>query len=428
MIAQTFLIAVLFVLIALRSRNAGAALGMVILSGLIWPEFLRVPLGIIQMSVPRLVAIALFFQFLGQGRARHMGSSPVDGVVLTLWIWTVVASVLAGAEFSQTSQMIGRGLDTTLMYFVARMALLKPEDYRGLFRVLAIAAFAMCVAGVYEAATWRSPYHRFSNVAARIDGFSEIRFGFLRAQGSTSNSIYFGLAMTIVTGLAWSLRGFARGRRSVAIVCLLSSIAALASLSSGPWLGMASLGLFNLYYVRPKWIKTTLWGLLFLAVLVEVASNRHFYHLIDYLALEPRTAWYRTRLLEIAVSQWQDYWIVGVGSDWPHHWAQLLDGRQHIDVVNNFVLIALYAGIPGLALFIYSHVLAIRQAVFTFQSTDFIPGKALVFGLAATLLAIDFTGMSVSLFGPALLFSNIVLGSLVTSGVITQGRHRLNRS
>jgi len=36
-----------------------------------------------------------------------------------------------------------------------------------------------------------------------------------------------------------------------------------------------------------------------------------FYHLIDYLTLDPETAWYRTRLLEVAISNISEYWLLG---------------------------------------------------------------------------------------------------------------------
>jgi hypothetical protein len=410
----TLAVAAIFSLLAVTQRNAGVAFGLLVMSVLIWPEFLRVPIAIIQMSVPRFVAIVLLFKYVAGGRGRTNGRSDVDRLVLSVWVWTVVASVLAGAEFSQTSQMIGRGLDTVLMYYVARMALSTDADMKGFYRVLAATAMLMCVLGVYEAITWKSPYHRFVDVAARIQGYSEIRFGMLRAQGSAQNSIYFGLAMSVILGMVWSFRGYTVSRTIGHLIALSALMAALSSLSSGPWLAVAALAVFNFYYQKVHWIKPTLWLLLVLATIVEVASNRHFYQLIDYLALDPHTAWYRTRLLEIAVSQWRDYWLVGVGSDWPHHWAGLLDGRQYIDVVNNFVIIALYGGAPALVLFVSGHVVAIKMAVKRLNGEIKVERRMIVFGLAATLLAIDFASLSVGLFGPSLLLSHIVLGLLVS--------------
>lgn len=407
-------VAFLFVVLAVSRRSSGAALGVLILSMLVWPEFMRVPVGIVQMSVPRFVAIVLLVKFISTGRHRMINFGRADKLVIALWGWTIFATIVAGAALPQVTQMIGRGLDTLLMYFVARMALVRRDDAYGLFAALGIAALAMCAAGVYEAVTWSSPYHRFSNGQLRADGYSEIRHGMLRAQASTLNSIYFGMAMTLVTGLLWSIRGYVNKRYAFLLALLAAVIAGLSSLSSGPWMAMFALFLINVFYIRPRLIKPALRLLLVMIIFVEFASNRHFYNLIDHLALDSQTAWYRTRLLEIAVSQWRDYWIVGVGSNWPHHWAQLLDGRQHIDVVNNFVIIALYGGLPALFMYVSIHVIAIRRSVAAFRSSNKIPRKKLVFGLAATLLALDFSSMSVGLFGPALALSFILVGMMIS--------------
>lgn len=404
----------LFVLLAASRRSSGTALGILILSMLVWPEFMRVPVGIVQMSVPRFVGIVLLLKFISAGRHRMINFGRADAYAIALWIWTIFATIVAGAVLPQVTQMIGRGLDTLLMYFVARMALVRREDAHGLFAALGVAAVAMCAAGIYEAVTWSSPYHRFSNGQLRAAGYSEIRHGMLRAQGSTLNSIYFGMAMMLVTGLIWSTRGYVMKKLSFLLALLAAVIAALTSLSSGPWIAMFAMFAINIFFYRPTLIKPAIRLLLLAIILVELVSNRHFYNLIDHLALDSQTAWYRTRLLEIAVSQWRDYWIFGVGSDWPHHWARLLDGRQHIDVVNNFVIIALYGGIPALLMYVSIHVIAVRRSVAAFQSSKNIPRKKLVFGLAATLLALDFSSMSVGLFGPALALSFILVGTLIS--------------
>lgn len=407
-------VALLFVMLAVSRENGGAALGVLIISMLVWPEFLRVPVGIVQMSVPRFVAVALLIKFMSMGRRQMINFGRADALAILLWGWTIFATLMADAEMHQVTQMIGRGLDTLLMYFVARLAFVNREDVYGLFEALGFAAIVMCAAGAYEAITWTSPYHKFTDGNLRASGYSEIRYGMLRAQASTMVSIYFGMAMMLVTGLLWSIRGYVNRPFAFKAVLTAALVAALSSLSSGPWMAVAALFGINLFFIRQNLIKPVLRLFLVLIIFVELASNRHFYSLIDHLALDAHTAWYRTRLLEIAVSQWRDYWIVGVGSNWPHHWAQLLDGRQYIDVVNNFVIIALYGGLPALFMYLSMHVIAIRRSIAAFQADEDTARRKLLFGLAATLLALDFSSMSVGLFGPALSLSFILVGMMIS--------------
>ena len=382
---------------------------------MIWPEFLRIPIGPVQMSVPRILAVLLLIQFFARGLNQRFRFNKIDLIVILIWVWTVFATIAVGGEFSQASQMIGRGLDTVLMYFVARLAFMQTSEIERLFRWLAYTALIMCAFGVYEAVTWSSPYSAFTGGNHRIEGYSEIRFGLLRAQVSTQVSIYFGMAMMLLTGFIWSVRGYVRNKRMFRLSLIASALATLSSLSSGPWIAFFALVGVNVYYKFTRWIKPTLVVIFCLAVFLELASNRHFYHLIDYLAIDPHTAWYRTRLMEIAVSQMSDYWLFGVGSNWPHHWAALLDGRAHIDVVNNFIVVALYGGLLALVMFITTHVLAIKHTVKAFKAEQSEPRKQLLFSLAATLIALDLSSLSVGLFGPALLLSSILLGLLVSS-------------
>lgn len=407
-------VALLLVTLAVSRKNGGAALGVLVISMLVWPEFIRVPIGIVQMSVSRFVAVALLIKFMSMGRHQMINFGKADALVILLWGWTILANLLADAAMPQVTEMIGRGLDTLLMYFVARMAFVNREDVHGLFGALGLAAIVMCAAGTYEAITWTSPYQKFTDGNLRVFEFSEVRHGMLRAQASTLNSIYFGMAMMLVTGLLWSIRGYVNRQFVFKVVLMAALVAVLSSLSSGPWMAIAALFGINLFFIRLNLIKPVLSLFLVLIIFVELVSNRHFYSLIDHLALESQTAWYRTRLLEVAVSQWRDYWIVGVGGNWPHHWAQLLDGRQYIDVVNNFLIIALYGGLPALFMYLSIHVIAIRRSIAAFQADEDTARRKLLFGLAATLLALDFSSMSVGLYGPALALSFILVGMMIS--------------
>jgi len=417
MIVETFGMAIIFSIIALSRHNAGSALGVLILSMLVWPEYLRVPLGLFQLSVPRIIALFLLIKYISKGRHRNIKYGRTDNLVIFIWLWTIIAAIIADSEFTHVSGMIGRVFDTVLMYFIARMSMLNSSDVKNLVRWLGLTALIMCIAGVYEMITWSSPYHLAYgelNALNRIEGYHQVRHGLLRAQGSTEVSIFFGMAMMLVTGLLWSIRGYTLKPKSFKLFIFSAVLATMTSLSSGPWIALFTLIGVNLYYRKTSLIKPTLLVILFLSLMLEAASNRHFYNLIDYIALDPLTAWYRTRLMEIAINQLPEYWLFGTGSNWPHHWATMLDGRNHIDVVNHFIIVALYGGLPALLMYIATHVIAIKHSIRKFRQDISLPRKKLIFSLAATLVALDLSCMSVGLYGPALLLSHILLGLIIS--------------
>jgi len=419
-VPQTVAVLAFFLLVTLSRRTAGGAVGVIIASMMLWPEYLRVPMGLAAMSVPRLVAIALLIKFVVKGRHRQIHFGKIDKLMIWIWVWCVLATAFAGADSAQQVYILGRGLDTTLMYFVARIAIRGPEDLRGMYIGLSISAIAMSIVGAVETMTAQTPYSSmlgYLTWTTDIDKGDEYRYGFLRAKGSTSTHIYFGMAMMVILGMLWALREYA-GMAIVKIVSIPAAvIACMSSMSSGPWLGVIQLFVMNSFARKASLIRPTLYLIVLACIAMELLSNRHFYNLIDYIALDPHTAWYRTRLLEVAVSQWSDYWIIGVGSKWPHHWAALVDGRLHIDVVNHFVLVALYGGIPAAFMYISTHVIAVKMVIGVWENDTDNTRRKMLFSLAATLMALDFSSLSVGLFGPVLLLSNILLGSIVSIAV-----------
>lgn len=422
MIIQTWIFSVVFGLLAISRKSSGAAIGVLIASMLVWPEYLRISLGLFEVSAPRFIALILIGQATFRGKHRLITGCGVDWLVFMIWGWTVLATIFADATFSQVYPMIGRGLDTALMYFVVRLYVTSDVDLRALARWLIFVAVIMGTLGAIEAITAQSPYSGMSAFRgwSWIEKGDEFRLGFKRALTSTSVHIYFGMAMVVVTGMLWSIKKGLSLQRLGSWGILLGIFGVLSSMSSGPWLGLAIMLALGLYQYRPGLIRPSIAFVVLSALLLEIASNRHFYNLIDYLALDPSNAWYRTRLIEIAASHLSDFWLFGVGTKWPHYWGAILDGRDHIDVVNNFLIVALYGGLPAMFLYVASHYLAISYVITIWKSGKSISLRHIAFNLACVLLALDFSSMSVGLYGPPLLLSYVLLALIVAVTQMSQ--------
>ncbi len=383
---------------------------------LVWPEYLRFSVALFDSSAPRLVALLLLVKAMIRGQHQKISPCAVDHYVLLLWAWTILASVIAGANATHIVQMIGRGLDTVLMYFVVRYYIVTIEDLKSMAWWFGLAAAIMGILGVVEAFTGKSPYTGMTDFREWrwFDKPDAYRWGLLRAKASTSVHIYFGMAMMMVTGMLWAVHRSLSHSRVRTLAILLGFAGAFSSMSSGPWLACIMLFLLGFFQFRPDLIKPALMLIAFAAIGLEVASNRHFYNLIDYLALDSHTAWYRTRLLEVAFSRLTEFWLIGVGADWPHHWGMLLDGRLHIDVVNHFLIVALYGGLPAMILYILSHWHALKRIVMLFGSTAGTTLRTTAFNLGVVLVSLDLSSMSVGLYGPPLLLSNVLLALIIS--------------
>jgi hypothetical protein len=401
--------------IALMLRPGGA-LAIVIVSMMVWPEYLRIPVGPAEMSAPRLIALALLVKLLKSGRQRNIKLCSVDWLVSLLWAWTLIANILAGSPSATITSFIGAGFDTVLMYFIARLCIQSVQDLREMIWPLFYLSIFMAVMGWMEAITFKSPYLGLDHYRGWvwIQKGLDIRFGMLRAKVSTSVHIYFGLAMMLITGIAWALRSDPKIKKRATLTALFAAIATFSSISSGPWLGLFILIFCNAFILKPSVIKPTLYMMAAMALLLEIISNRHFYNLIDYIALNAGTAYYRTKLMEVAVSQWRDYWLVGVGDTSIQYWGSLVDNRLHVDLVNQFVIVAVNGGIAAFLMYLFAHINAIRYAIKARRGSTDKVRRRLLFCLVCTLIALDFSTLSVGLYGPPSLLTNILLGMIVS--------------
>ena len=409
MIPLTIAITLLGIAIVARMHPI-RALGVLIASMYLYPEYLRVPLGLAQMSAPRFIALFLLARLLASPARQQFRWRLIDTLVLLEWGWAVIAGILAGAEFRQVTEQIGRVFDTVLVYYVARLAVSASQDYGKLLVPLGITAVVMGAVGVIESITYLSPYQPFTayETFAWFDKTQEYRFGLLRAQGSLAHSIYFGMAMFLLLGVLFAIRGYCRPTWVWAVACAAALMGALSSMSSGPQQALVLLLIANLFFLRPRWIPPALAGLALLAGFLEIASNRHFWYLTEYINFFGGDYWYRGKLIEVAASQWRDYWLAGVGSQMPNHWGLLIDGRRHVDIVNQYIILAVSCGLPGLALFVGIEALALRESVSAWRAGDS-RVRQLSFGLGATLVALAVAMLSVGLYSVPLLMTYTLL-------------------
>ncbi len=401
--------------------NRGHAVGFFVLATLVWPDFLRVAIAGIQMSPSRFIALALILKYRNNNRKKGDKFSTLDKLVLAEYIWGGLALIIAGADEATVKENIGRGMNTALVYFAVRYTMRDKKDLKDMIRPLLLCGIIMGGAGVYEAVTGHSPYQKLVkyNKFLWIQKDLEYRAGFLRAQASTSHPIYFGMAMFVVSGILLSLRGIAKQTPEIKkkpLFWLLglygAIIGSFSSLSSGPILATFLLLVFNAIYFKPKIIQPIIRGTLALMLGIELLSNRHFYHLIEYLSLDKTTAYYRTRLLEVAVNQVHEYWLVGLGGVAPLHWGKLIDGRAHVDIVNNYVIVAITGGLAALYIFVKIQLLCFKKAVSFYKTDEDL--KIFGFGLASLLLSFMLGTLSVGVYSSILIFSYLVYGLIAS--------------
>ena len=413
MIGLTALVTIVAIALAARAHPV-RAMGILIATMYLYPEYLRIPIGLAEMSAPRFVALFLLARFLCSPVRHAFRWRRIDTVVCVAWVWSVVAAIVAGSEYHQVTEVIGRVFDTVLIYFVTRLSFAGSNDYGKLLLPLALTACVMGVIGVAEAVTSHSPYQWMQAYATWtwVEKAPEYRYGLLRAQASMGHSIYFGMAMFLLLGVLLAVRSYCRSKLLWGTACVAALAGALSSMSSGPQQALVLLAITSSFYFYPAALKPAIIVITLGGAFLEIGSSRHFWYLMEYVNFFGGDYWYRARLIEVAARQWREYWLVGVGSNLPMHWGMMIDGRQHVDIVNHYIIVAISAGFLGLGLFVATEVLGLRDLVRAWPKAD-LPRRKLIFGLGATLVALMLSIFSVGLYSVPLLMSYTLFGMVV---------------
>ncbi len=411
MVNVTILYTLVMVFLAARSKR-GTAVGLLILSTLLWPDYLRYPVFSIQMSASRTVAFVLLFKYYFKGK-KNKRLSEIDKLIIAGYLWDIFANVVAGANSARLTSLIGRGLDTVLIYFSVRYTINNKTDLKDLINPLVLCGIILGAFGVYEAVTYYSPYQKLMEYHTWLwyKKDLEYRLDFLRAQASTAHPIYFGMSMFFILGLLVSLRGMVVRKKLFLKLGILGALfGAFSTLSSGPIISASLFIGFSMLYYKQSMIKPVIYLVILAMVSIEILSNRHFYNLVDYIALSSGNAWYRTRLLEVAINQWHEYWLFGFKGSVPHHWGPLIDGRNHVDLVNNYITTAVVGGFPSMIILIRIQYLVIKKALLIWKMNDE-QYKIYSFGIISLSISFMLGSMSVGIYSSALIISYIFYAS-----------------
>ncbi len=300
-----------------------------------YPSYLVVPIGTIDFTVTRIVILAIF--------AKLFLQTDLPGRFKFIWLDKLViiyfaAQLLAGATTARSmaaflENRAGAVFDMVLPYFAVRMIVTNRKEYLTLLKSVLIIAAPLAIVGFYQCLTGNNPLGFFKKYQAwgLIKAYNP-RLGFFRADVVFSHSIMYGLFFAmfgpICTGIVHNAKKYKYETLCWAGVGLMG-VGIFSSMSSGPMLaGLLSI-LFIAFYRWRKFWKPIVIIIIVMCGSVEIISNRHFYDVLGDFTLNPATAWYRSRLIDVALFEggMSGHWLTGFGSSTDAGWGFRIDGR-----------------------------------------------------------------------------------------------------
>lgn len=392
-----------------RLRNAVA---VYFFSMILYPN-VAIHLGPLNFPVSRFVILALLLAIRIRKYDLDFTFTRGDKFMLLFFVGQIISGMFTSSDrVNFLINRFGRSLDIFIPYFVIRITAYDWDELKAITKSMVVGACVLGLFAIYESVTGTNLL-QFGSPRP----FIEPRMGMTRAMVTFGHPIYLGTflgsVLSIAIGYYYLIRtGKGKISKYVLLVILLGAV---ASFSSGGFMAVLLSIVFMIFYNYRRHWKTIRTLILISILLIELISNRHFYNVIDRFTFSPQTAWYRTRLIEVALFEggMTGFWIFGHGMVDPG-WNHKIDGRAHTDLVNHFLLILVRFGLVGFIPYMGVIVTAIRNLLETGSRVLHDKERFFLWGFGGALFSVLMTMNSVSLFGQANTFIYIILAICMT--------------
>jgi len=388
--------------IALRPKHAFVAY----IVGLLWyPSYLAISIGTIDILVGRFVVAVLLLRCLFDDKIRTKFKWCRLDTLVTLSMCVYVGAFIITQVGPLSATIENRGgflMDTWCAYLAARFIVTDRKNLISIIKCVGIVLVPLAILGVIESATGWQPFAPLRRFSPWFDGgnvVSEGRFGYARAVGPFGHPILFGGGFAMFLPLIYYLRYEKKEWRSFAyIISGILLLGALSSMSSGPWLMIIAV-IFCLIMERHKHLIKPLFIFMIIScIMVGIASNRPFYHVIVSWA-NPLggAAWHRAKLIDVAIEKFDEWWLIGYGDKDPG-WGSYF-GMSKTDITNEYILKGVRYGILGIIALCAVFAKAFQGLISTYRKQQHPAMKSLCWAFGSLLLSVTFAWMSVSFFG-----------------------------
>lgn len=294
--------------------------------------------------------------------------------------------------------VVNWAIDVVVPYYAISRSI---KDLRSLTEVLmsfVVAATFVSVVGFFEFLRHWVLYLPMGD-ALGVDWTSNYlsRGNALRARATSGHPIVFGY-VTCIAFIFWIyIKNQITNRAHSICIALALSGGIIASISRGPWVGLA-IGIAMIVLTAPNvWrnlLKLSLAGFAVLGGLIAVGYAERIISFLPFFGnVEEENITYRARLFDSAYQIILDNPFFG-SNDYLLQMEDMRQGEGIIDLVNTFLIVGLNSGLVGLGLFItfFAWIVFFTYRVFKSfdpKSNSFRAGQALFAALIGIMVTIS---------------------------------------
>jgi hypothetical protein len=368
----------------------------------------RLVVGGFDFSMLRLITLAVLLRVLIRGEYRGFQFGRLDRLFVA-WVLSAGFIYLIRVGSKGVVESLGYTLDALGSYFAMRLLVRTPQQVLTIWKQLAWIVVILSPFMVYEWATRQNPFGILT-----YDGFeiAVVRNGKVRAAGPLSHPILTGtFGAVLIPVFVGIFRGSKKHRLLMGTACIAATIVTFSSGSSGPLMAWA-IGFFGWGMWRfRRHMRTILWGLFALGVVIHFVREKPIWHLILRLsAITGGTGYHRYELIDAFVNRFSEWALLGTDST--AHWGW---GLQ--DTTNQYVVEGVNGGLLTLIIFILvlrTSFVQLKRARIVFERFEGPKSiwAQLAWGCSVSLMVHCVSFVSVSYFGQILQFFFFFVGTV----------------
>jgi hypothetical protein len=369
--------------------------------------FLIFALPQVQLEVPGFAGIRYFFNLdygkililtlllpmcmeVRRNTPKNIRRNRISDTFLAAYlILTILLNIQHDTVTGVMRSIFYRIVEIVIPYYALSRSLNSVERFRDVFMSFSIGAFIISLIGVVE---FSRHWLLFSSIAhhwgsADLSGGYLNRGDSLRAVSSAGQSIAMGYTLAIAIGLFLYLRK-SMPNWVLGLMILIGGV--ISPLSRGPWVGLAG-SLFVIMVTSPNRNKIVMYILALSPPLMVVLLSTDFGKtIIDHLpfigSVDEGNVVYRQNLFDAAIEVVRNNMFFG-SADYLLYMEHMRQGQGIIDLVNNYLIVALESGLVGLGLYISFFVSILIGIVRTMSR---LKSGSELFSLGSTLLGVIF--------------------------------------
>ncbi len=337
---------------------------------------------------------------------RQLGAYSIPDRLVVGYVLLLTALQFRGSEATVTSVMragTSYALDVLIPYFAFSRMVTSMADVRKVLLAFIIAALPLSLIAVFEMA---KRWHLYSSLVLHWGGDLAYlqRDGMLRASSAAVVSIALGFVIMVAVGCMVGIWHTVRPLRPKGIILAIFACGLIATLSRGPWVGVAVLLLvyFAIGPNAPSNLgKLAVAGAVAATVLLILPGGTRLLDLLPFIgSAEEGSVTYRADLFTHAMAVIQLHPLFGtVDYRAEPEMLEMMQGEHIIDIVNSYLEITLRSGLIGLGLFIsfFAAILIGLRRVLKFQAVTDRNFKACVRASIGILISMLVTIATVSI-------------------------------